>query len=258
MAILTPPEHEGPRAQTGSLTAPAGGRGRGAAPAADVHVKAGLCLLLLCLGLMGCAGNSYSGKVTAVADGDTLQLLYRGGEIKIRLAGIDAPERAQPYGRRSRQALSALVFGKNVRVVEEDRDRYGRIVGRVYVDGLDVNAEMVRRGYAWVYRRYARNEQLYALEKQARIARLGLWSLPKRERVPPWEWREHQREPAAAQPHPAATVSLRRYAGLAVHAVSAPQTRKYSRYHSTKRATPCSMGVAGLKPTPRSRSAISA
>jgi endonuclease YncB( thermonuclease family) len=159
-----------------------------------VHGIRNLVLLLLCIGLVACAGSSYTGKVSSVVDGDTLRLLYRGGELKVRLAEIDAPERGQSYGRRSRQALSELVFGKHVRVAEQDRDRYGRIVGRVYVDGLDVNAEMVRRGYAWVYRRHATDAELYDLEQQARDARLGLWSLPKREQLPPWEWRERQRQ----------------------------------------------------------------
>jgi endonuclease YncB( thermonuclease family) len=132
---------------------------------------------------------TYEGKVVAVSDGDTIRVLYKGGQLKVRLAEIDTPEKGQPWGSRARQALSDLVFGKLVRVVEQDRDRYGRIVGRVYLDGTDVNAEMVRSGSAWVYRKYAKDKGLYRLEMEAKGAKRGLWALPEAQRVPPWEWR---------------------------------------------------------------------
>jgi endonuclease YncB( thermonuclease family) len=95
-------------------------------------------------------------------------------QVKVRLAEIDTPEARQPYGSRSRQALSDLAFGQQVRVVEQGRDRYGRVVGRVYRGSLDVNAEMVRQGAAWVYRHYNRDRSLLALEEEARAARRGL------------------------------------------------------------------------------------
>jgi endonuclease YncB( thermonuclease family) len=110
-------------------------------------------------------------------------------QTKVRLAEIDTPESRQPYGNRAKQALSALVFGKEVRVVVVDTDRYGRTVGRVYADALDVNAAMVRQGAAWVYRKYSRDPSLLLLEQEARSARRGLWALPETERTPPWEWR---------------------------------------------------------------------
>ena len=111
---------------------------------------------------------------------------------KIRLSDIDTPERKQPFGTRTKQALSELAFGKHARVVEVTKDRYGRIVGRVYVDGLNVNAVLVRGRYAWVYRKYSQDGELLKLEAQARENRLGLWAEPNP--IPPWEWRRGRKE----------------------------------------------------------------
>ena len=85
-------------------------------------------LQILLFGTVGHAGTTYTGKVISIADGDTLRILYRDGQLKIRLAEIDTPERKQPWGTRARQALSDKVFGQVVNVVAIDRDRYGRIV----------------------------------------------------------------------------------------------------------------------------------
>ncbi len=148
-----------------------------------------------------------TGKVIAIADGDTLTVLSDDQrQIKIRLAEIDTPESGQPYGSRARQALAALVFGKQARIVETDRDRYGRTVGRVYVGGMDVNAELVRQGAAWVYRQYAKDTALFALEDEARREQRGLWALPEAQRLPPWEWRKAERQQIQATP-PAAPTS---------------------------------------------------
>ena len=76
-----------------------------------------------------------------------------------------------------------------------EKDRYGRVVGRVFVDGLDVNAEMVRNGHAWVYRQYAKDESLFALEDEARAAKRGLWALSEADNMPPWDWRRARRNP---------------------------------------------------------------
>ncbi len=90
-------------------------------------------------------------------------------------------------GTRSRQMLSQLVFRKTVRVADEGRDRYGRVIGTVFVGNMDVNAQMVREGMAWVYRKYAKDHVLFELEGLARSQKLGLWadSSP----VPPWDYR---------------------------------------------------------------------
>ena len=141
------------------------------------------------LGPVGHADTAYTGKVISIADGDTLRILYRDGQLKIRLAEIDTPERKQPWGTRAKQALSDKLFGQVVNVVEIDRDRYGRIVGRIYLGGRDINRELVAEGHAWVYRKYMRDGTLLVDEVAARDAGLGLWSLPEAQRVPPWEWR---------------------------------------------------------------------
>jgi len=92
-------------------------------------------------------------------------------------------------GTQARRSLSDLAFGKVVRVVVRDTDRYGRTVGRVYAGQLDVNADMVRRGAAWVYRRYSDDPALLRIEHEAQAEHRGLWGLPEAERMPPWEWR---------------------------------------------------------------------
>ena len=135
------------------------------------------------------------GRVVKVYDGDTLTLLTpKNRQLKIRLSEIDTPELGQPYGRQAKIGLSDLVFGKAVTVNVQEKDRYGRYVGRVYVDNVDVNADMVRRGAAWVYRQYATDTSLYLLESQAKKARLGLWGISESAHVAPWEWRRMKRD----------------------------------------------------------------
>jgi endonuclease YncB( thermonuclease family) len=142
------------------------------------------------------------GEVVAIADGDTLTVLDADRlQHKIRLAGIDAPERKQPFGQRSRQMLADLVFRKHVEVMTEKKDRYGRTIGKVIYQGRDVNLILVSEGMAWHYKRYAREQdpsdrKLYALaEEEARAQRKGLWSDPQP--IPPWSWRSGTREPGS-------------------------------------------------------------
>lgn len=130
----------------------------------------------------------FTGKVVKVADGDTITVLYDSEQIKIRLAGIDAPEKAQPFGNMARQSMSEMVFGKEVRVVEQGRDRYGRTIGRVYQGDIDVSAEQIKQGMAWVYRKYTEEAALYQLEEEAKQQRHGLWA--DAEPTPPWAWRK--------------------------------------------------------------------
>jgi endonuclease YncB( thermonuclease family) len=131
----------------------------------------------------------FDGRVVAVLDGDTIEVLVGEEPRRIRLAGIDTPERGQPWAERSKQALSRRVFRKEVRVNEVATDRWGRTVGEVYADGVCVGCELVREGHAWVYRQFTDDAVLLALEEEARAARRGIWSLPESERIPPWEWR---------------------------------------------------------------------
>lgn len=149
------------------------------------------------------AAQDITGRVVAISDGDTLTLLRAGKrQVKVRLAEIDAPEKGQPYGTKAKQALSDLSFGKTVTALYVDTDRYGRTVARLYVGDVDVNAEMIRRGAAWAYRKYLTDETLLALEGEAKSARRGLWSLPEEQRVPPWEWRKRP-APESSLPEPA-------------------------------------------------------
>ena len=111
--------------------------------------------LLLAVSLPAWA--DFTGKVIGVADGDSITVLRDREQVKVRLVDIDAPERAQPFGSRSRRALEVLVKGREVRVVERGRDRYHRILGRVFRGELDVNAEQVRQGMAWAFRQDAKD-----------------------------------------------------------------------------------------------------
>ncbi len=149
-----------------------------------------MVVALVMLAALPVMAAEITGRVVRITDGDTLTVLNPAKrQIRVRLAEIDTPEARQPYGQRARQTLSNLTFGRVVRVTIQDTDRYGRTVGRVHAGTVDVNAEMVRRGAAWVYRQHSEDPALLRLEEEARQARRGLWALPEAERTPPWEWR---------------------------------------------------------------------
>jgi endonuclease YncB( thermonuclease family) len=134
------------------------------------------------------AWADFTGKVVGVADGDSITVLRDREQVTVRLVDIDAPEKMQPFGNRSRQALADLVKGREVLVVERGNDRYQRTLGRVYRGDLDVNAEQLRQGMAWVFRQYSKDATLDPMEAEAKEQKRGLWqgSAP----VPPWEWRK--------------------------------------------------------------------
>lgn len=156
--------------------------------------KALVCLLLALV--CSAHAETVKGRVVGVADGDTITVLDADKvQHKIRLSGIDAPEKKQAFGNRSKESLSDLVFDKTVIVETEKRDRYGRQIGKVLVEGQDVNLVQVERGMAWFYRQYrselsANDRRLYeAAEDAARAGRRGLWR--DTEPVPPWDFRHH-------------------------------------------------------------------
>lgn len=139
--------------------------------------------------------DEISGLVISVSDGDTLKILTAEVEqVTVRLSGIDAPEKAQAFGNASKKALVAAAHKKQAIVHWDKRDRYGRIVGRVMVDGQDVNLQQIVAGLAWHYKRYESEQPpeeraAYAqAEEAARAAGAGLWADP--EPVPPWEFRK--------------------------------------------------------------------
>ncbi|MHC9064020.1 thermonuclease family protein [Nitrospira sp. CMX1] len=117
----------------------------------------------------------FTGKVVSVLDGDTIDVLHNGQAERIRLNGIDCPEKKQPFGQKAKQFTSALVFGKEVTVQPKTIDRHKRTVGDVLLaDGTNVNQELVKSGMAWWYRRYSNDDTLGALELEAQQAKRGL------------------------------------------------------------------------------------
>jgi endonuclease YncB( thermonuclease family) len=136
--------------------------------------------------------RTINGKVVAIADGDTLTVLDgRLMQHKIRLAGIDAPEKGQPFGTKAREALASKAFGKDVLVALYDNDRHGRDVGRIHFDHRDINMELVQEGFAWRYPQYDKVGRYTDAEADARDHKRGLWADPHP--IPPWEYRRAKR-----------------------------------------------------------------
>jgi endonuclease YncB( thermonuclease family) len=146
--------------------------------------------LFLCF-LTTAPAAEIQGKVVAVADGDTLTVLVGTNQHKIRLEGIDAPERAQPFSAVAKRALSTLTFGKAVRVVVKGKDRYGRTLGVVWIGQTNVNLVLVRTGMAWQFNR-SKDPALARAQAEARKEQRGLWR--DKSPVPPWEWRSSKQK----------------------------------------------------------------
>lgn len=154
-----------------------------------------IAFLIALLFGFACQAATIEGRVVGVADGDTVTVLDTNQvQHKVRLSGIDAPEKKQAFGQRSKESLSGLVFDKQVMVETDKTDRYGRAVGKVLVGATDANLEQITRGFAWHYKSYAREQsvndrKLYDFaESKARAARRGLWrdAAP----IPPWDFRK--------------------------------------------------------------------
>jgi endonuclease YncB( thermonuclease family) len=153
--------------------------------------------ILFCLILSFSAlahSETIHGRVVGISDGDTFTLLDASNtQFKIRLAAIDAPEKAQPFGQRGKQQLSDICYGKNASVKVVSMDRYGRTVGDIDCAGINANQAMIQSGLAWVYRKYDKGyEHLYALEEEARNSRRGLWA--DSNPIAPWDWRKAKRD----------------------------------------------------------------
>lgn len=134
-----------------------------------------------------------AGTVTRVADGDSFDMKLPAGIVAVRLHAIDAPERGQPYGQNAYAALNSRIAGRTIEIQVVERDQYGRQVAVAYVDGRNLNAELVASGHAWVYRQYVTDPQLCHLEAQARTRKVGIWALPAVDQVAPWDWRNRAR-----------------------------------------------------------------
>ena len=173
---------------------------------AEIHTR-NLVLAVLLMVSIGASAETLTGTVVGVADGDTITVLDANREQhKIRVAGIDAPEKAQPFGQRSKESLSAMVFGKEVEVQWHKHDRYQRIVGKVMVQPsgcptcpktLDAGLAQLTVGLAWWYPKYAKEQspedagQYEFAELEARAKHAGLWA--DGHALPPWEWRKKER-----------------------------------------------------------------
>lgn len=134
------------------------------------------------------ADTVFKGEVIRILDGDTVEVLDAEKQThRVRLANIDAPERKQAFGEVSRQALASMAFRQHVTVLDTGGDRYGRRIGVLTVDGLNLNREMVAQGMAWVYTLYNKDKKLTVLEETARAGRLGLWA--DTNPIAPWDFR---------------------------------------------------------------------
>ena len=128
------------------------------------------------------------GNVVSISDGDTFTMLVNKEQIKIRLHGIDCPEKKQDFGNVAKEFLSSYVFGKVVTVQNMNTDRYGRTIGIVTVDGVNINEKLLEEGLAWHYKTYDKNPEWSRLETDARNNKKGLWVQPNA--VSPWDYRK--------------------------------------------------------------------
>jgi micrococcal nuclease len=146
------------------------------------------------------ANEEFTGKVIGVSDGDTIKVLVNKETITIRLEGIDAPESKQSFGNKSKQALSEVVFGKEVTIRKTGDDRYGRTLGVVKVGDVDANSKMIEDGWAWHFKKYNNEERLAVLEEEARNKKRGLWA--EDNPLAPWEYRARQKTPETKEADP--------------------------------------------------------
>jgi len=154
-----------------------------------------IVILLLLLIVIPALSWAWSGKVVGIADGDTITVLHNGRGEKVRLYGIDCPEKKQDFGQRAKEFTSENVFGKVVEVEAIYIDRYSRTVGLVYLNKNNtLNEALIASGYAWVYKRYcvrSECEEWLKDELGARNKKIGLWSIPNP--TPPWEFRHKKK-----------------------------------------------------------------
>ena len=154
-------------------------------------------LALLALLPLTALAKAYTltGKVIHVTDGDTVTLMTSDhGKHRIRLYGIDTPEKKQPYGNKARQLMVKLASGKQATAKCSGKDRYSRDICTIYIDDRDINALMVEKGAAWVYRKYYKGSAYYKLEDAAKAQGLGLWNTSEYRSIPPWQWRKEHRK----------------------------------------------------------------
>jgi micrococcal nuclease len=156
-----------------------------------------LSFLLVVLGVLlspaqSTQSDTLTGKVIGISDGDSIKILVNKKQVTVRLEGIDAPEEKQSFGNKSKQALSDMIFGREVTITDTSSDRYGRTLGTVMLGSTNINAKMIEDGWAWHYKEYNKDKRLAALEKEAKAAKRGLWA--DTNPLPPWEFRTRQKK----------------------------------------------------------------
>jgi micrococcal nuclease len=154
-----------------------------------------LRFLIAFFAILLCAGHGFSAEypatVTGISDGDTIKIMNNGVQERIRLYGIDCPEKGQPYGQAAKKFTMNAVSGKQVLIKPVSKDRYGRIVAWVFYDDKCLNKELLRTGLAWHYKKYSKDHELADIEVDARLRKAGLWIAPGA--APPWSFRRGQR-----------------------------------------------------------------
>ena len=151
-------------------------------------------LVLFFLSYLISFSQTITGKVVGITDGDTFKLLEKDSILhKVRVASIDCPEKAQPFGNRAKQFSSEALYLKTIQISVLKTDRYGRLIAfAFYDDGLNLSQELVRSGLAWNYDQYSDDEVLINLQIEAKINKIGLWV--NKNPIPPWEWRKGRME----------------------------------------------------------------
>lgn len=136
----------------------------------------------------------YTARVIGIIDGDTIDVLTpEKQKIRVRIKEIDAPERSQPFGSEAKQMLSYLLFKKDVIVVATGQDKNGRVLGRIFPLEADISMQMIQRGGAWAYRAYGPEKAFISAENKAKRNKEGLWALPEKDRIAPWDWRHNKK-----------------------------------------------------------------
>ena len=156
----------------------------------------GVIVVLFSLWFVGFAvAGEFTGHVIGILEGDTIEVLHKKRAERIRLIGIDCPEKRQPFGEKAKHAATSLVFGKDVSIQTHGKDKHRRTLAEVLLsDGTSLNQALVAGGWCWWYPKYAiNNSELKRLESQARLRKRGLWTDPYP--VPPWEWRKWRERP---------------------------------------------------------------
>ncbi|MDH2917002.1 MAG: thermonuclease family protein [Gallionella sp.] len=163
-------------------------------------------LTLLCCVALNAQAETFDAKVIMVMDGDTVMVLKGKQKIKVRMVHIDAPEKDQAFGKQSRESLQEMVGKKTVRIDSQAVDQYGRVIGMISVDGVNVNQEQIKRGMAWENTHFHSDKRYLAMQAEAQQSRHGLWAQTDPEA--PWSWRKLHHSGNASPQHKQADTAV--------------------------------------------------